>query len=226
MLKTYNYLFFFMQCGLILNCLAENTENVFTTIYEKHTWGSESVSGPGSTLKQTEAIREYLPALIKELDIKTLLDAPCGDFNWMKLIINNLNIEYDGFDIVGKLIKNNQKKYSIPGINFFKKNIIDEFIPKKYDLILCRDCCNHLPFVDILKVIKNFKASGSKYLLLTTFVRPRDFTDIDTGKWRPINFQLPPFNFPEPLVIINERHWTERYRDKSLALWELESINI
>lgn len=57
----------------------------FTSIYRNNGWGSlESRSGAGSTLASTANIRRELPGLVERLNIRTLLDAPCGDFNWMK----------------------------------------------------------------------------------------------------------------------------------------------
>ena len=62
-----------------------DAEAVFNSIYRNNTWdGDESISGPGASLRHTEAIRRELPLLIERLGIRTLLDAPCGDFNWMK----------------------------------------------------------------------------------------------------------------------------------------------
>ena len=41
-------------------------------------------SGPGSSLVQTATIRRDIPALLASLGIRSFLDAPCGDFNWMR----------------------------------------------------------------------------------------------------------------------------------------------
>jgi len=58
---------------------------VFTNIYNTNRWGSsESVSGLGSELKNTEVLVEFLGKLFRELGIQSVLDLPCGDFNWMK----------------------------------------------------------------------------------------------------------------------------------------------
>ena len=60
---------------------------VFKQHYQRNTWGcSESLSGEGSTLDQTAAIRGALPQLIREFRIQSMLDIPCGDFNWMKML--------------------------------------------------------------------------------------------------------------------------------------------
>src|SRR5690242_11698377 len=75
-------------------------ERRFTEIYQQNGFGGrESVSGPGSDLSQTAAVREALPALLKEIGARTLLDAPCGDYFWMKEA--RLDLErYIGADIV------------------------------------------------------------------------------------------------------------------------------
>ena len=77
-----------------------------------------------------------------------------------------------------------------------------------------------------LSAIRNFHKSGTKYLLTTTFTGIKENTDIVSGRVRPINLQKPPFNFPMPILLINE-HCTEevgRFADKSLGLWEIVDI--
>ena len=46
------------------------------------------------------------------------------------------------------------------------------------------------------------------------------------GKWRTLNFNLPPFDFPEPMLVINEK-CTEAdgaFKDKSLGVWRLADL--
>ena len=83
----------------------------------------------------------------------------------------------------------------------------------------------HLSYENIFKAIKNIKATGCKYLLTTTFVNQQQNYDIVTGDWRPINLQEYPFNFPKPLLVINE-NCTEgsEVKDKAMALWEISQI--
>src|SRR5947207_15489029 len=64
-----------------------NPERVFTRIYRDGAWGGkESISGPGSDSSQTHVIIEALPRLLDELSIETMLDVPCGDWNWMQAV--------------------------------------------------------------------------------------------------------------------------------------------
>ncbi|HEX7999176.1 MAG TPA: hypothetical protein VF528_12370 [Pyrinomonadaceae bacterium] len=199
-----------------------NPQSVFIQAYERNIWNSnESVSGTGSTIEQTEKLREALPKLLVELHVTRMLDAPCGDYHWMSQ--TRLPLErYVGADIVPQLIQQNIEKYGSEGRQFIVRNIIEDELPL-VDLILCRDLFIHLRFKDIFRAIENFKKSGSKYLLTTTFPT-RTNKDLEfTGGFRPVNLQAAPFNFPLPLKLINE-DCTEMeglYSDKSLGLWLL-----
>jgi hypothetical protein len=62
-------------------------KEVFTHHYQQNEWGDqESISGPGSTLEYTANLRAKLPELCERLGVRPLLDAPCGDFNWVREI--------------------------------------------------------------------------------------------------------------------------------------------
>lgn len=201
------------------------TEEVFNKIYKNNEWkSSESVSGLGSELEQTKTLRAGLEKLLEEMNISSLLDIPCGDFKWMQKV-NLSSVHYTGADIVSEIIEANKKSYQKSGIEFKVLNLIDDPLSKT-DLIIIRDCLVHLSYEDIFAAIKNIKSSGSKYVLTTTFVNRKSNYDIVTGDWRTLNLQKKPFNFPEPLLIINEK-CTEAngaYKDKSMALWEIERI--
>lgn len=202
----------------------------FTDIYNSrrnNIGKKESISGPGSDLYQTSMIRREIPNIIKEVGAKIMLDAPCGDFYWMRR--TNLDIDkYIGIDIVPELIIQNQEKYGNEYREFMIANITIDDLPQA-DIVLCRDCLVHLPFPDIISAIKNFKKSGSRYLLTTTFTDVNiNIRNKDTiiGGWRPINLELYPFNLPKPIKVIRETRGNIRGvpYDKSLGLWKLEDI--
>ncbi len=200
---------------------------IFSRVYRTHRFGGKiSASGPGSDLAQTEAVRQVLLRLIRELGVKTMLDAPCGDYYWMRNI--RLDIDrYIGVDIVSDIIKQNHKNYGSRDIEFLKLNIVKDRLPKT-DLILCRDCLVHFSFKDIFAAINNFKRSGSVYLLTTTFPQHSVNTDIPTGSWQPLNLESAPFNFPKPIRLLCESCTEEgdKYRDKCLGLWKVGDLNI
>lgn len=200
-------------------------KDVFTNIYKKNVWGgTESISGPGSSLAHTRQLIRKFPFLIKHFKIKKIIDAPCGDFNWMKELYMNFD-SYVGIDIVDDIIKNNKRKYSAKNLQFYNYDITKDHLPTA-DLILCRDCLVHFSFNDARLAINNFKASGSKYLLTTTFFNHTQNKNIKTGNWYPLNLEIEPFNFPKPILYINENGSKngKEYMDKSLGLWELKKI--
>jgi len=181
----------------------------------------ESLSGPGSSLAQTAELRQRLLLLLQHIGARSLLDAPCGDFNWMQHV--ELGVDrYVGVDIVSALIARNRERYAGPRRRFELRDVMRELLPQA-EVILCRDCLVHFSFTDIRRTLRNFERCGARYLLTTTFPRLGVNADIETGDWRPLNFQQAPFHFPTPLALINEK-CTEaqgRYADKSLGLWLL-----
>ena len=194
----------------------QNLQKIFSDIYVNNAWANdESVSGGGSTLARTEAIRKELPDLLQSLGAKSLLDAACGDFNWMRQV-NLSGIEYLGVDIVSGLIAANQRMYAGAATSFVTLDITGAELPKA-DVILCRDCLIHLSFDHGLQAINNFRRSGSTFLLATTHSSITENLDIGSGAWRNINLQLPPYSLPQPLKTIVEDSWI----GKDLSLWRL-----
>lgn len=203
----------------------ENTEAVFTRIFETNFWGGDkSISGPGSNLEQTTVIRNCFTSVLKKYNITTILDIPCGDFYWMSHVDLH-GFHYIGADIVQQLIQRN-RRFSSKNVEFRHLNLICDSLPK-VDLIFCRDLLVHLSFSDIFSALDNIFASGSDYLLTTTFVERSENSDIETGGWRPINLERMPFNFPAPIEILSEQcsQHQGQYRDKSLGLWRLIDLH-
>ena len=59
--------------------------DVFESIMALNRWsGEESRSGPGSTLIYTYNLRRQLIEFLAQFPVKTIFDAPCGDFHWMR----------------------------------------------------------------------------------------------------------------------------------------------
>jgi len=118
-------------------------EDRFTKIYEIDYWGSASKSGMGSTLASTVNLRKKLPELFETFKINTVFDGPCGDFNWMQLVVKETNIEYIGGDIVTTIIEENQKRFGSKKVKFIKVDLTKDILPIA-DLMICRDCLFHL----------------------------------------------------------------------------------
>lgn len=189
---------------------------IFDKIYKQNLWTSgESRSGSGSEIKNTEALRKELSIMLKKYEIKSMLDIPCGDYNWMKEM-DLTGIDYIGADIVPDLIARNKNSY--PDIDFKVMNLIEDELPA-VDLIFVRDCLGHLSNTNVIKALENIKRSGAKYMCATTFCKFNFNTEIIDGGWKCINLMIEPF-YLTPIYLINE-HCKEgfpHYIDKSMIL--------
>lgn len=190
--------------------------DVFRWIYETNRWGSgESRSGKGSELDTTEVIRDYLPQIIQELGATSLLDVPCGDMNWIQTL--DLQVPYIGADIVEPLIERNRIAH--PQHQFEVIDVCSDPLPSA-DLILMRDLLVHFSYADLALALPNIYASNARYLACTTFPELTLNADKLTGKHRRLNMCLAPFNWPEPLSIVDENDG----HGKHLGVWEISRL--
>lgn len=201
------------------------SKEVFTEVYRNNGWyGKESVSGPGSDYEQTKFLIPELEIMLKYLNVKSILDVPCGDFNWMSRVDLG-TIAYHGGDIVEPLIKSNIKKHQSENIKFSVIDLVNDTLPT-VDLIMVRDCLVHLPTSDVMKALSNIKKSKSKYFLTTNFLWNHQEVnkEIKVGEWRRINLQKAPYNFDYPHRIIIEGNIQSHDRDKTMSLWYVKDI--
>lgn len=204
----------------------KNPREIFEKIHKHNIWRSkESVSGPGSTIRETKILVKKLPDIFEKYKIKAVLDIPCGDFNWMKTVdITSLD-SYIGADIVKKIIDENNRKYKNRKIDFVCLDLIEDKLPK-VDMVFVRDCLVHLSYKQIFEAIKNLKKSGSKYLMTTNYPVSGKNVDIVTGGWRPLKLTEAPFNFPKPIDSIIEgcEEINGVNSDKSMTLWKIADL--
>lgn len=204
---------------------ASPLEAVFTRHAQLyHQYRDESVSGPGSSRQQTQELRERLPLLLAHLGILSLLDAPCGDFNWMQHVALGLD-RYVGVDIMAGMIDEHQWRHRRQGRQFIRMDLLEGALPR-CDAIFCRDLLPHLSFAEISAVLENFRRSGATYLITTTFTSHRLNVDTADGQWRTLDLMGAPFDFPPPLLIVNEKctEASGTFSDKSLGVWRLADL--
>ena len=97
---------------------ADEPKEVFNFYFERNLFGDpDSLSGTGSSLAATASIRSALPPLLATLNMKVVLDVPCGDFNWAKEI-DWKPFHYIGADIVSDLVDRNRALYASDGVEF------------------------------------------------------------------------------------------------------------
>lgn len=192
---------------------------IFSDIYKNNSWLSlESKSGTGSEIGVTQNLITIICSIIKQTNVKKVVDLGCGDCNWMSKIITSTGIEYTGYDIVAELITQNTAKY--PDLTFATRDITSDAM-EQFDMAIARDVFVHLPFLDILRIIEIIKLSNTRYLLANGFSNDTN-TDIQAGDWRRINLRRYPFMF-EPVKALKEQ---SDDADKEVLLYDLNNISI
>ena len=170
----------------------------------------------------TQNIRNVLPDVLEEFQIKTLVDAPCGDRNWIRTIDYSFET-YTGVDIEHDMIET--LKTEFPNYNFLVRDITTEILPSA-DALLCRDFFVHLPLNLIWSALTRIKLAGFKYIVTTSFTTRTRNTNIKIGAWFPLNLQASPFNFPKPLKTFTDVNHTTTttQHDKCLGVWNAADI--
>jgi hypothetical protein len=222
-IKRYPSVYLFLRHTIYARVRSLHRERIFRNIYERNLWdGTWSTSGPGSTMSSTADIRSVLPNVVRKLQVRSLLDIPCGDFLWMKDV--DLGVEtYIGADIVSSLVTRNQQLFG-NGREFIVLDLLRDSLPHA-DMVFCRDCLVHLSFREIHLALENIKASAPRFIAMTTF--PGQPKNIETviPYWRALNMQLPPFGFPEPIELIKDFSEVQKNdQGKYLGIWSIDKL--
>ena len=182
-------------------------EQIFTDIYEKNIWGDNNheayngSSGGGSEVGYNkDTYIPFLKKFITDHSIKKVVDLGCGDFKCGKLIYDDLDIEYTGYDAYGKIIDYHLKQHPLPKYSFIHLDFCNN--PSHIingDLCILKDVLQHWSLQDIYKfldyVIENNKF---KYILICNCCNQvNDLQDINNGGARALScdyFPLKKYN--------------------------------
>lgn len=176
----------------------------------------ETRCGIGATVANTENIRKELPILFQELGIRSIVDAPCGDFNWLSTV-SMKQIDYTGCDIDATNLKIARgRKTDARTTNFLQLDLRRDAIPTS-DMMLCREFLQHLPNSQARDVLANFYYSRTPFLVVTCHKNKENGDIPRPGGFRQLNLELAPFNLPRPLSFIEDG-------DHALGLWQREQL--
>ena len=172
-------------------------EQVFTEVYENNIWGNNDASeymgssGCGSAVEFNK--NSYVPFLKKFLTdhgIQTVVDLGCGDFRCGKLIYDDMEVAYTGYDAYKKIVDYNKTQCSLPKYSFIhldfcnhKERIVSG------DLCILKDVIQHwsleeiYTFLDYLVENKKFK----HILICNCGHQTEDNTTIRTGECRQLS---------------------------------------
>lgn len=200
-------------------------EDLFTRYHRENFWNDhESVSGSGSNTANTSKLIDELRPMFDQLGVRSLLDIPCGDYQWMSRVPLE-GIHYTGGDVVKDLTDQLEEQHGDNSVEFRHLNLLEDKLPCA-DLIFCRDCLVHFSCADIRRALKTIKDSGAMYLATTHFPETKKNFDIVTGDWRRLNFTRPPFNWPTPDHSITEGsiEGDGKYADKTISVWKIDRL--
>jgi hypothetical protein len=210
--------------------------NNLRAAFETKTWagkrGGSPRSGPGSSMELTQQLRLAFPRIIEQYGVKTLVDAPCGDWFWMQHV-DLAGVSYIGGDISKEITDANSEQFARPGVKFIHLDITSDPIPTA-DIVLCRDCMMHLKHWLRWEFFKNFVASDSKYLITTVHHVLENKAVTRNGGFKRFNPCIAPFNFSPALELIPETAETlpddilqNRVADhtqRSIGIWSRQQV--
>jgi hypothetical protein len=195
----------------------------FDTIYEKGYWNGrmqtvedfynnadwppkerKSASGQGSDLgDNTKLGLKVLRDAIRQYNVTTMIDIPCGDANWIFDSWETDSLElYIGLDIVKPVIEFNAKRLAHHLNKVFRhwdgtRCAFPRFDLKQpyrsVDLVLSRDVLQHLSFRKGLDFLCNVFQSGARVFVTTTFPGGQN-KDIKEGNFYRNDITKEPFS--------------------------------
>jgi hypothetical protein len=138
----------------------------FDEIYRKEYWKQgTSLSGVGSEGEWVQQYCQLVGKLAKKLELRTAVDAGCGDFNVGRELAASFQ-RYTALDVSGFIIRRNKAAFAnLRNVEFRVSNLIEE-IPPRVDIVMIRQVLQHLTNAQIARILQNVEASGSRYLLV------------------------------------------------------------
>jgi SAM-dependent methyltransferase len=202
----------------------------FQDVYERNLWlDEESVSGVGSNIEAALPLIDALPPMFEALRIRSFLDIPCGDFNWMKAVPFG-DIAYIGGDLVPALVARNTERFGTRRRRFEVIDLVEDRLPDA-DMVFVRDCLIHMENALVFRALRNICRTAFRYVCLTHEINHDRFpggenVELERAvngvnfEFRPNDFELPPFSFPPPIQVIEEGEvWTPWGGKKTMAVW-------
>ena len=209
----------------------KSPEAVFTYIYKSKHWGDKGLgSGTGSSIEFTQIARQYLHEFFYTYKIESMVDAPCGSFAWMRILMaNNTQIQYTGVDVVPFLINGLRKEFE--GVSHLRFEHADlsghqYSFPRNVDLIFTRDALQHLPFEKVYQILRNIRAARPKYAIIGGYADGAN-KNVNVGGYFCPKWDASPFLLGSPMILFKEKfHPVEQKYLYVYNLSQLEKWNL
>jgi hypothetical protein len=202
--------------------------SAFDKVYDKAEWGSpvqnasdfysdaawppkerRSASGHGSDLGYaTQVSMQVLQGAIKRYNIRTMIDVPCGDANWIFDSLETDTLElYIGLDIVKRLVEDNAARLAHHSNKVFRHwdgakcpfpKIVHGTVERSVDLVHARDVLQHLTLPQGIQFLCHVFQSGARVFVTTSFPGTKTNRAIHEGEFFRNDLTVAPFNLPAP----------------------------
>jgi len=152
-----------------------NNKEIFSKIYNSKIWGDGievPLSGSGSKPRNSIIYVNIIKNYISENNINSILDFGHGSFemwdSWGGEAFSG--IKYLGIDLVEELVEKTNLKYGKLNREFKFLDINYTSLPSA-DLLICKDVLQHLPTLDIYKLISSFSKYKSIIICNDIYIR-------------------------------------------------------
>lgn len=192
-----------------------NRQEIFDRVYRANAWrGTDTASGPGSSLAATLVLRDQLPKQLLSRQLRRVVDAGCGEGLWQPEIPGYIGVDVSGVALAKARELHPQRRYE-------QADICVDVLPQA-DAIVCRDALQHLSFADGLAALQNFRRTGARWLFTSSHVGGTN-QDVRTGGWYEIDVMTGPFWLGEPDWYIEDGTWGEvtPWPNKVFGAWRL-----
>lgn len=198
----------------------------FDAVYRENAWGgTESRSGPGSSMEATTNVRFWLQRMYESLSFDSVLDIGCGESTWWPWP-KGFGPRYLGLDVSEEALSRNPWRRHESTARGHQAALV---MPREADLepadmVILRHVIQHLPIEEGSKLLE--RVPRPTWLLATTYIQGthREGFDLslDTvargGGYFP-DMTAPVFRLGQPQVLIRDNVMS-RY-DCHLGLWRL-----
>eukprot|EP00755_Sulcionema_specki_P017210 Sspe_Gene.1092::Locus_370_Transcript_2_2_Confidence_0.750_Length_2270::g.1092::m.1092 len=214
------------SCPMGRTAAASSFDRIYRTAFWSTVETSHTRSGLGSNMFGAFDTIIHLTKFMKEHNVTTIADIPCGDLGWQNSVRSiNAATAYFGGDISynGDLMQEHFKDHH--NKVFRRWDFVQCGVPhwrtscdpteRPFEFVMTRDVMQHIPISEVQKAIARIVLdSGAKYLGVTSY-NPKDgpanhrsptarrqFCQqgrIGDGGWVGNCLQCAPFNFPTPV---------------------------
>lgn len=162
---------------------------------------------------------QRLEMLLQGFAVGSIIDTPFVHSEILKKPFLK-NIRYFGIANSEDQARALQIQYGSKLRTFLNREVTIDVLPKA-DLILCWDQLCALTPNEVRAAILQFKKSGAQFLLMRHYPDVQQNLEKLSGEFKPVNWAISPYNFPEPIIHIMEKG---EHGMESLALWNLDQL--